>query len=224
MTQPLTRFECAPPTRSGGATATPDVAASALAALLDVVPQSLLLVDAGARLRYANRAGADLLRRGDLLRVRDHRVAPAISAEMPALQRAIATVASAHGDRRAVLTVHRASERSPIALLLWHLAAPGGALVALFASDGTRAGAIDAPLLRRLYGLTAAEARVAALIAMGHTIAEIAAHLRIGRSTARTHLQRALAKTGAPRQVALARLVFSSPAHLHVLGGLCDER
>jgi DNA-binding CsgD family transcriptional regulator len=61
--------------------------------------------------------------------------------------------------------------------------------------------------LRRLHGLTAAEAAVAVLLARGEGLPAVGAALGIGHSTARTHLSRVFAKTGTSRQAELARLV-----------------
>jgi DNA-binding CsgD family transcriptional regulator len=60
------------------------------------------------------------------------------------------------------------------------------------------------------YHLTPAEARVASLIASGHTGKEIAVVAAITQPTVRIHLRRVFAKTGTHRQVTLTS---------HTLGG-----
>ena len=189
----------------------PDFAdlAPALAAVLDVVPQPLLLVDGRAMVRHTNRAAEGLLSRGEIQRTRDRRLAA--GAATAALHRAI--VAIANGRAAQSVVVDR--------MLLWRVECPGGALVAVFVGGGVPTNAIDARLLCRLYGLTAAEARVAALVATGHSLDEIVAQLRVGRSTARTHIQRALVKTGTTRQAALAHLLLSGPASVLIGEARC---
>lgn len=61
--------------------------------------------------------------------------------------------------------------------------------------------------LQRRFGLTRAEARVAARVADGLRLNEIAADLRIGLETVRTHLKRVYDKTKTRRQVELVLLV-----------------
>ncbi len=60
------------------------------------------------------------------------------------------------------------------------------------------------------YGLTAAEMRMAEALSAGDTVREAAEKLGIRVATARNHLNHALAKTGARRQVELVRLLLSS--------------
>lgn len=60
-----------------------------------------------------------------------------------------------------------------------------------------------------LLDLTAAEARVVALLASGTRLPDIGAILKISYNTVRTLLARALAKTQTTSQVNLVRLVLS---------------
>jgi DNA-binding CsgD family transcriptional regulator len=71
-------------------------------------------------------------------------------------------------------------------------------------------------LIARLFGLTSAEARLAALLADGMSLAEAAAALAISEGSARTYSKRIFAKTGVSRQAELVRLVLKSVAALAV--------
>lgn len=71
---------------------------------------------------------------------------------------------------------------------------------------------IDDELLERLYSFTPTEAQTAARLAEGYTIDEIADFRGCAQSTVRTHLKRVLKKTDTHRQVALVRVILSSPA------------
>jgi DNA-binding CsgD family transcriptional regulator len=66
--------------------------------------------------------------------------------------------------------------------------------------------------LRRLYGLTAAEAAVAVQIARGEGLQAAADNLRVTLPTVRTHLQRVFAKTQTRRQAELTRVIAESVA------------
>jgi DNA-binding CsgD family transcriptional regulator len=80
------------------------------------------------------------------------------------------------------------------------------ALVFLVDPHGKRMS--SAELLRRVYGLTNAEAAVALHIADGQGIKPIADELSLSTSTVKTHLQRVFSKTGTHRQAELVRLLL----------------
>lgn len=63
---------------------------------------------------------------------------------------------------------------------------------------------------RSIYGLSAGQMRVAALIVDGHDIVKTAEKLGISTNTARTHLQRMFDKTGVRSQTALVRILLSA--------------
>ncbi len=58
------------------------------------------------------------------------------------------------------------------------------------------------------FGLTRREAAVAREIALGHSVEEAAAALRVGRETIRTHLKALYAKTGTSSQAGLVRVLL----------------
>ena len=76
---------------------------------------------------------------------------------------------------------------------------------------GTQAPAI---LLQDVFGLTQAEARVAALIAQGAALDEAALALNVSRNTIRTHLRGIYAKCGVDRQPALVTLLLETASAL----------
>ena len=116
-------------------------------------------------------------------------------------------LAGARGNMRAVVAplpvpAPTVSEPRPAAVLF--VGAPED-------SDAERAQG-----LRELYGLTQAEARIAARLARGQRLSEIAGELEISINTVRGHLKQVFAKTGTHRQAELVRLVLSAPSQLQV--------
>ena len=67
-------------------------------------------------------------------------------------------------------------------------------------------------LVRRLFGLTESESRLASAIASGDSIDGAAESMGVTVSTARTYLKQVFAKTGTSRQGDLVRMVLTSPA------------
>jgi len=66
--------------------------------------------------------------------------------------------------------------------------------------------------LRRLYGLTHAEARVAERLCCGESLEEISDDTATSLNTVRTHVKRALMKTGTTRQAQLVALALGLAA------------
>ncbi len=82
----------------------------------------------------------------------------------------------------------------------------GAELIAVFSTlDHAKAPA--AALLRGMFDLTPAEARVAQRIAEGHQVADIAEEFKVAPSTVKTHLNSVFGKTGTHRQTELVRLL-----------------
>jgi DNA-binding CsgD family transcriptional regulator len=67
-----------------------------------------------------------------------------------------------------------------------------------------------------MYGLTAAEAKIAAILGQGNSLNEACRTLSIKQNTARTHLKRIFSKTDTNRQSELVKLILNSPANLRV--------
>lgn len=86
-----------------------------------------------------------------------------------------------------------------------------GGLGLLVLTPVTRAAAPDATLIRALFDLTPAEARVARELANGDSVDQIAARAAVSISTIRTQVQAVLSKTGMSRQAQVAALFAGLP-------------
>jgi len=103
-----------------------------------------------------------------------------------------------HGD--VVITAR------PLELAAIH--AGTGALALFFARPGPEQRT-DPQSLRDLFGLTAAEARLATVLARGMTLVEAAQAIGIAHNTAKVQLRSVFAKTGVHRQTQLVALIVS---------------
>ncbi len=117
------------------------------------------------------------------------------------------------------VAVGRPSGRRPFTVLVCPLrpdceVAAGEHGAVLFLSDPERTPRTAPALLRRLYGLTAAEARVTSELVAGSDLEAVSETLGVTLGTTRTHLKRILAKTGTRRQVELVGVVLRSLATL----------
>jgi DNA-binding CsgD family transcriptional regulator len=78
-----------------------------------------------------------------------------------------------------------------------------------FLNDPQEPVKVEAEVLNRLYGLTAAECRLAAHLCEGEALSVIAKRLKVSESTVKTQLQSIFDKTQTRRQVQLVKLLIS---------------
>jgi len=195
-----------------------------LGAVLGRLETAVITVGSDLRLRAANLAAEELLRRGDGLQLQNGR----IRARWPRDERAIvAAVTLASGDasqhaaapagmRDTVLALRRDGEQPPYLLRVFALpkddqpCRSADGLVLLLVDDPMRDSIprrTDADLFGRAFHLTPAEARLAVHLAAGASLTEAAAALNVTRNTVRTHLRTIFGKTEVRRQSELALLV-----------------
>jgi DNA-binding CsgD family transcriptional regulator/PAS domain-containing protein len=91
-----------------------------------------------------------------------------------------------------------------------YVSAGGGPAMVLFLNDPTHAPRISPDALRELLGLTQSEAGIAADVADGLSIVDVAARHGISPNTVRAHLRAIFTKTGVKRQSQLVHLVHHS--------------
>jgi DNA-binding CsgD family transcriptional regulator len=197
-----------------------------LGRVLELVPSPALLLDARGRLTQANPAADALLIRNDGLRLASDgsgRLAASTADESAALDRAISAAlnlaAGAGTQSSPMLRLARPSGLPPLlvvpvplpppAFALWELTDTARVLILIVDPDlhVPAAGAA----LQLAFDLTAAEARVALMIAKGMSGPQVAAALGVSNATVKTHLARCFSKMGVHSQVALARIVAALP-------------
>ena len=197
-----------------------------LAAALDGLPTAALLVSDALKIIHLNRQADELLASCSTLRVRRGQLVPERASETSALRKAVAeAMALADGDIDAPMTppqvVAIAREgKAPLEALAVPLRPryelrqqteeEARALLLLY--DPQARPSIDAGLVEDLFDLTTTEAFVAARLAEGRSIAEIADIRRCSPATVRTHVKHIFHKTQTNRQGELVHLILTSPA------------
>lgn len=118
-------------------------------------------------------------------------------------------LALARPSGRSHLVVHVAplTDRNDVSQTLLQ----AGAIV--FVSDPQAVPELDPALLQRLYGVSAAECRVAQELLGGQTLQAIAGRLHLTENTVKTHLQHLFEKTHTGRQQQLIRLLLGLVHH-----------
>jgi DNA-binding CsgD family transcriptional regulator len=203
-----------------------EVERQAMLALLERLPTGVLLVDERGRVVFANRRAEAVLAAGDGL-VRDGR---GIAATAPHLQPLVARalhdavetgagrgssaggafVVPVDGSREAyqVVVTPLRTERVRLDVGRDHICA------AVFVQLQGSKPVLSQELLRDLFGLTAAEARVAAALVGGQNPDEIAQVAETSRHTVRAQLSSIYEKLGVHRQAEAVQRVLTSPAAL----------
>jgi DNA-binding CsgD family transcriptional regulator len=190
--------------------------------VLDNMSVGALVADQTGQVRFANAAAEEILAENDGLSRRDNRIQAARSFETNSLLAALRDAAvTGRADKRegGAMLIARPSGKLPYAVVVMPLTtASGGEVKAtralVFMSDLAHRNNELAPRLSQLFGLSKAEARVAAGIAEGRRLTEIAQEFDVRMPTVRTQLRAVLKKVGASRQADLVRIVLALPPML----------
>lgn len=196
-----------------------------LSQTLNRLPQGAIVVNATGHTIYCNQTAQEIFARRDgLFQDRNGRLCTPRSVKENQLHRLI-NVASHRDPKLAldcggVLQLERPSGLRPLSLLVaplnlelsqFNFQQP---VALIFITDPEQRMEPVEKVLQRLYDLTPAEARLAAVLVQGKNIVEAAEELHVSQNTARTHLKHIFQKTGVKRQSELVQLLLNSPAVL----------
>ena len=190
---------------------------SSLADLLDNHRFGVIQLDRQGRVLEANDPASVLLRQGDGLVDRDGFLMARRAEDNTELQRLLARALTPLAIRSAAgsMTVRRSSRQAalvvhvnPVAQSQWYLRAHRVATLVLVV-DPDRAARVDPGLVADALGLTPAEARLAVMLATGHSVPAIAALTRRTEGTVRWHMKQIFRKQRISRQADLVRRVLS---------------
>jgi DNA-binding HTH domain-containing proteins len=196
---------------------------------LDAMPIGVVLVDRVGGIVHANRFAHAIIAGGEGVIVAEGGVTLDRPGHRVRIRDLIAHVGGGRGSsvltEPIIYTVPRFRQQRPLTCLI--VPAVGrsdlpehaeGPAAILFVGDPERPVAFDATRISRLYGLSRAEARVAALLARGFRLEEAADSLGIAYETVRKHLKQIFVKTSVSRQAELVRMLVTGPAGLALSG------
>lgn len=182
-------------------------------AALDSIGQGVLVVDARARVLFANRACDGAF--ADGLRLNDGALCSGSPAETASLHLLIAASAQAAENRRDSVSISRGELKSALSLLIIPLRSEIDAIARhnraaiIFVTDPDKVVLPDDKQLQRKFGLTPAEIALVHELTGGSSLQAAADRLGIKIATARTHVHRIFTKTGTTRQAELMRLMLT---------------
>ena len=190
---------------------------NSLAELLNNTRCRVIQLDRRARIVAANDPALDLLSQGDGLFDRGGFLGIQAPHEHAKLQRLLARALPPFGSQGAIgsMLVSRASTRTRLVVQIIPVDARGSdhraqrvaALVLVV--DPRRRIRIDPALVSHALNLTPAEGRLAAMLAAGYSVLEIARATRRTVATVRTHLKHIFSKQRISRQTELVRRVLA---------------
>jgi DNA-binding CsgD family transcriptional regulator len=190
--------------------------ASDIARAVDSVRHGIAVVDAGAAVIHLNSAAERILKCRDGLYIRSGHIEPTAAAANDELGRSIvgALLEQKCGSRSGnSFLCRRPSGKRPYVIHVLPFSpatenlSEARALVVLV--DPEQQPEPPARLLRRVYGLTNAEADVALRVLRGDGLKPISAELSLSMATVKTHLQHVFDKTDTHRQAELVRLLLT---------------
>ncbi len=203
--------------------ASSDALARAGAAIINRLPQGIIVVDAAGRAGFVNSAAEAIIAENDGLTIRDGVLRAGRRQEAEQLRRLIAEAAglSAKDGRSGVqktgaMQISRLSMRQKLPLVVapmrfGEVSARDPLAVSITISDPERPPETAADTLGRLYGFTAAEAKLAVLLLRGCSPQTAATELDVSINTVRTHIRHLLLKTETERLTDFVRRVMSGP-------------
>lgn len=194
----------------------------------DRLPIGVVLLDRRGHVLHANRLAWEVLRAGDGLKVQLTRLTAASPEEQRKLDRlALATTATAQGDMAmpgGSLTISRTSFKPSYSVFIAPISGPSSEPSGILGDLQPSAIAIinnpewmaqiPSEVLEERYGLTSAEARLAAELATGSSLKEASEEFGVSTGTVRTQLKQIFTKTNTHRQTDLVRLLVTDLAGL----------
>ena len=198
-------------------------------AALDRIGTGVLLVGGDRSILFANRAAKNILAEDDGLSLRKHgtgALGRLFSGDVKtqvaidtALSNAIEPMAQAVPHFAQSVRVCRPSRQLPYALQFSSLASNNefgqgkdAPQVIVFISDPAQEIQVDPELLRKTYGLTPAEIRVAVTLCQEGSLEEVAAKAGVSVSTVKSQLKQVYQKTSVDNRTKLTKLIVSLAA------------
>ena len=192
------------------------IAQATFQAGFDTLPLPVLFVDQARGVVYANPSARRMIEHGDPVRVvngmLDIRSAGASKALDVALVHAAKDESTIARRGQGVPLQSEAGTAGALHVLplrRGRLGAESGAVAAIFVALADTPFVAPTEIIRALFDLTPAQAKVFDLIATGQTVKDAAASLSVEPSTVKTHLLRIYEKVGVRRQSALMQIAAS---------------
>lgn len=182
--------------------------------ILDSLAFGAVVVDSTAKVVYRNAAADEIFAAKDGISLLEGNLHAGGSLRLERRLRYVLNHASSKPSYSSVLRVDRHSGKQPYIVSVTHLPSPedGSRFGLVIVTDAEQTDRELPSRLRELFGLSKAEARVAARIAEGFRLQEIASEFEVRIPTVRTQLRAIMKKLHVKRQADVVRIVLALPA------------
>lgn len=180
---------------------------------LDQKGIGIAILSEDGKVEEVNGSMDEMLHAGSVLRMEGGRLAPGASVRLPEFPGLVHRTSEGGTGGRLVYQDASGRQRGSViacpapAAFGWEGAKEGR--VVLLVTDSARPKSMLADHLRRRYGLTHAETRVAGMLLDGKTARQISFELKVQANSVRAHLKAVYAKTGTHSQVELLNMLQS---------------
>jgi len=188
---------------------------------LDTLSLGVALLNKNGAVVVANRRAQMIIDAGEGVYVANGGLAAEEGGQKHKLREMIASVSGAGPSEETetiALSLPRRSGKRPLTFLLTPVTTEGdtddGAVAVMYLGDPDFERTFNHERIAKLYGLSRAESRVAALLAAGYRLEQTADLLGVAYETVRKHLKQIFSKTGTYRQAELVRILVTGPAGL----------
>ncbi len=190
--------------------------------VLDFLPMAIITVNKECQVENSNNLAHKIIASSKLLSINEGVLRPSaaqhkvsfkkiVLAALSAKDNTKCTIKLADETRQEVLSVFAVKTTQQIAPS--SLGSAPQEYCTLFIVSNFLPDYVNAKVLRELYQLTPAEARLAHMLVSGDALTDIAEKLGVSHNTVRNQLKSVFSKTGTKRQAELVGLILSTPAN-----------
>lgn len=189
------------------------------------ISQALIVLDKTGKAIYVNESAKRLINAKDGLQIEQNGILAAnLASDSKKLRTLVEDVfePSVNKPGSNVLQISRSSGLRPLSVFVAPFSGKRQSvfqnekLALLCINDPEHAIEDVEPLLQRIYRLTPAESKIAAILAQGKSVNEACEMLGIRQNTIRTHLKRIFSKTETNRQSELVKLIVSNTGNVKI--------
>jgi DNA-binding CsgD family transcriptional regulator len=190
---------------------------------IDSLAIGIIFLDDEGKVLLLNRKAEALIRQEDGLLLTDKRISASVPQDSSRLKAAVVAAANTgrgKGDSAGGTFLVSREKGRALSVTVAPLRDVGigmrqQASAVLFISDPDRKAELPLDLLRRCYGLTFAEARLATVLVQGRSLKEAADLCGVTHNTAKSQLKCVFLKTEVKRQSELVRLLLNNAGVVH---------
>lgn len=189
------------------------------AVMLDTTEQFAVgtaLLDADFRVLKLNEVAASILAEADGLQLVAGRIVLAQAALDKAFRALLTEVRQGQGALRRLFPIERPSGRPEVTAAIQpvpvhdFMHSASTPVIAIFLTDPSRSRVIEGSVVSKLFALTPTEGNIAAALANGLSVSDVAEQLGIAENTVRAHLRSIFPKIGIKRQLQLVNIIHAS--------------